>query len=64
MRQNTDMIVRESVHLHIKGSPGWVRWVTGLAKRERTTNAGLVDKLLADHAQRVGHESPPERCGR
>lgn len=64
MRQSDDTMVRDRADLNIRGNPGWVRWVNGLARKQRTTAAGLVDQLLAERARQIGHESPPLRCGR
>jgi hypothetical protein len=47
--------------LSLKGRKEWSDWFTELAQRSRTTKAGLIDRLTAEHAERIGFRSPPER---
>jgi hypothetical protein len=37
-------------------------WLDGLARKNRTTMAGLLDQALADRAEKIGYTEPvPER---
>jgi hypothetical protein len=47
--------------LSLKGSKEWSEWFAELSKHSRTTKAGLIDRLTAEHAERIGFRSPPER---
>ena len=47
--------------LSLKGRKEWGDWFTELAQRSRTTKAGLIDRLTAEHAERIGFRAPPER---
>jgi hypothetical protein len=47
--------------LSLKGRREWSEWFTELAQRSRTTKAGLIDRLTAEHAERIGFRAPPER---
>jgi hypothetical protein len=47
--------------LSLKGRKEWGDWFTELAQRSRTTKAGLIDRLTAEHADRIGFRPPPER---
>lgn len=46
----------------LKGSPAWTAWVKRLAKHDRNTTVGLIDRALAEYATNHGfNEEPPER---
>ncbi len=47
--------------LSLKGRKVWRDWFTDLAKQSRTSKAGLIDRLTAEHAERIGFRPPPER---
>lgn len=47
--------------LSLKGRVAWRDWFTELAQKSRTTKAGLIDRLTAEHAERIGFRPPPER---
>jgi hypothetical protein len=47
--------------LSLKGSREWGEWFAELARESRTTKAGLIDRLTAEHAKEIGFRSPPER---
>ena len=51
---------RETI-LSLKGSPEWSQWLGGLSSKFRTTKAGIIDRALAEFAQRNGYEEPPVR---
>jgi hypothetical protein len=52
--------VRETI-LSLKGSPEWSQWLGDLATKFRTTKAGIIDRALAELAERNGFREPPER---
>jgi hypothetical protein len=52
--------VRETI-LSLKGSPEWSQWLGDLSTKLRTTKAGIIDRALAELAERNGFREPPER---
>jgi hypothetical protein len=52
--------VRETI-LSLKGTPEWSQWLGELAVKFRTKKAGIIDRALAEFAQRNGFREPPER---
>ncbi len=42
-------------------SAGYIAWLDGFAKSNRTTIAGVIDRALADMAKGQNYEPPPER---
>lgn len=52
--------VRETI-LSLKGSPEWSQWLGDLATKFRTKKAGIIDRALAEFAERNGFREPPER---
>jgi hypothetical protein len=51
---------RETI-LSLKGSHEWSTWLDELSKKFRTTKAGMIDRALAEFAERNGFHEPPER---
>lgn len=47
--------------LFVQASSAWLSWVTGFARHQRTTQAGLVDQALEAHALARGYQPPPAR---
>jgi hypothetical protein len=45
----------------LKATRTWAAWLARLAKHERTTVAGLIDRLTLELAERKGFEPPPQR---
>lgn len=45
----------------LKGRKEWAEWLESLANRARTTKSGVIDRALAELAERLGHELPPNR---
>lgn len=43
----------------LKGSPEWSAWLMRLAKHDRNTIVGLVDRALAEYAVNHGFDEPP-----
>jgi hypothetical protein len=52
--------IRETI-LSLKGSPEWSQWLGDLSTKLRTTKAGIIDRALAELAERNGFREPPER---
>ena len=52
--------VRETI-LSLKGSPEWSQWLGDLSTKLRSTKAGIIDRALAELAERNGFREPPER---
>ena len=52
--------VRETI-LSLKGSPEWSLWLGELSSKFRTTKAGIIDRALAEFAERHSFQEPPER---
>ena len=51
---------RETI-LSLKGTPEWSQWLGELSAKLRTTKAGMIDRALAELAERHGFREPPER---
>lgn len=51
---------RETI-LSLKGTPEWSEWLGNLSAKFRTTKAGIIDRALAEFAQRNEYQEPPER---
>jgi hypothetical protein len=47
--------------LSLKGSPEWSQWLGDLGAKFRTSKAGIIDRALAEFAERNGFRDPPER---
>jgi hypothetical protein len=52
--------IRETI-LSLKGSPEWSQWLGDLSTKLRSTKAGIIDRALAELAERNGFREPPER---
>jgi hypothetical protein len=52
--------IRETI-LSLKGSPEWSQWLGDLSAKLRSTKAGIIDRALAELAERNGFREPPER---
>lgn len=48
----------------ITGNPEWREWIQDLAASERTTVAGLLDRLAVQHAKQIGFRAAPPRGAR
>lgn len=45
----------------VRASAKWADWLEKMAKKYRTTSAGLIDRALAEWAVSKGDDPPPER---
>jgi hypothetical protein len=46
----------------MRASEAYAAWLERVAKRDRATVAGFLDRAAADRAKAIGHEEePPER---
>ncbi|WP_422930866.1 hypothetical protein [Singulisphaera sp. PoT] len=51
---------RETI-MSLKGTPEWSTWLAELATKFRTTKVGIIDRALAEFAERNNFQEPPER---
>ena len=47
--------------VQVRGSTEWKAWLEGVANQERTRASGLIDRALAEFAEKHGHPKPPKR---
>jgi hypothetical protein len=53
---------RKPLAIQVRGSNEWKAWAEELSKYDGSTLAGLVDRLLRQHARTIGFpKTPPER---
>jgi len=45
----------------ISGTPEWKNWLSDLARTERTSVSGLIDKLACEHGKRIDFKPAPFR---
>lgn len=49
------------LQLGIRASSTYAEWAERLADKERMTVATLIDRALAEYAEKTGFEAPPRR---
>lgn len=60
-KSSTPKAVPRGTILSLKGFPVWSEWLGELGVKFRTTKAGVIDRALAEFAERNGFREPPER---